>query len=121
MTLTSLYSLGLAFSSVHLIYGRRGIRINEVLGEPISFLSGQYYPVNILPTFLQSIASLIPITIGLDGVRRALILGEGFEQLWLHIAILGIMTLILLPLGIYILNWVADKGRRDGRLILRWI
>ncbi len=121
LTLFSLYSMGMAFASLHLIYGRKGIRLNEVMGEPISFLSGQYYPINVFPTVIQSIASLMPITIGLDGIRRALILGEGLDTLWIHISILSIMALILFPLGIYIMNRIVEKGRRDGRLILRWI
>ncbi len=121
LTLISLYSMGMAFSSLHLIYGRKGIRLNEIMGEPISFLSGQYYPINIFPTIIQSIASLLPIAIGLDGVRRALLLGRGIEELWLHISILSLMALILFPIGIYILNRIVEKGRKDGRLILRWI
>lgn len=121
LTLAALYSLGLMFSSLHLVYGRKGIRINEVLGDPISFLSGQYYPISVFPTVLQLAASLLPLTIGLDGVRRALLMGEGMESLYLHIIGLGIMTLILLPLGIWILNRMVEKGRRDGRLIMRWL
>jgi len=121
LTLFALYSMGMAFASLHLIYGRKGIRLNEVMGEPISFLSGQYYPINIFPTFIQSIASLMPITIGLDGVRRALILGVGFESLWLHMTLLVVMVFILFPLGIYIMSKIVEKGRKDGRLILRWI
>ncbi len=121
LTLIALYSMGMAFASLHLVYGRKGIRLNEVMGEPISFLSGQYYPINVFPTILQSIASLLPITIGLDGIRRALISGEGLETLWLHITLLTLMAIALFPLGIYILNKIVEKGRRDGRLILRWI
>lgn len=121
LTLISLYSMGLALSSLHLIYGRKGIRLNEVMGEPISFLSGQYYPINIFPTFIQSIASLLPITIGLDGIRRALLLGAGLEELYIHLILLALMAIILFPLGVYILNKIVEKGRRDGRLILRWI
>lgn len=121
LTLTSLYSLGIALSSLHLIYGRKGVRMNEVLGEPISFLSGQYYPLNIFPSILQSIASLLPITIGLDGIRRSLILGLGIDGLYIHILILILMSMTLFPLGIYIMNKIVEKGKRDGRLILRWI
>jgi len=98
LTLAALYSLGL-----------------------MCFLSGQYYPISVFPTILQLAASLLPLTIGLDGVRRALLMGEGMESLYLHIIGLGIMTLILLPLGIWILNRMVEKGRRDGRLIMRWL
>ncbi len=121
LTLAALYSLGLMFSSLHLVYGRKGIRINEILGDPISFLSGQYYPISVFPTVLQALASLLPLTIGLDGVRRALLLGQGLGDLYIHILGLGIMVMILLPLGIWVLNHMVEKGRRDGRLIMRWL
>ncbi len=121
LTLGALYSMGLMFSSMHLIYGRKGIKINEVLGDPISFLSGQYYPISVFPTLLQAIASLLPLTVGLDGVRRIILLGEGLEGVALHIGLLAIMTLVLAYLGLKILNHMIEVGRRDGRLIMRWL
>lgn len=121
LTLVALYGVGLALSGLHIIYGRMGVHINEVLDEPIMFLSGQYYPISTFPTALQYIAALIPLTIGLDGVRRILLFNEGLQTLWLHIVLLFILTIVFYPLGLKILNKIVEKGRRDGRLILRWI
>jgi ABC-2 type transport system permease protein len=121
ITLVALYGVGLALSGLHIIYGRMGVKINELLDEPIMFLSGQYYPISTFPLALQAIAGIIPLAIGLDGVRRALLMGEGIEVLWIHLILLTILMFIFYPLGLKILNKIVEKGKRDGRLILRWI
>ncbi len=121
LTLVALYGVGLALSGLHIVYGRMGVRINELLDEPIMFLSGQYYPISTFPMALQYIAGLIPLAIGLDGVRRALLFSEGIDVLWLHLLILFILMIVFYPLGLRILNKIVERGRKDGRLILRWI
>jgi len=121
LTLVALYGLGLGLSGLHVVYGRMGVRINEALDEPIMFLSGQYYPITSFPILLQYIAGLLPLAIGLDGVRRALLLGEGFNQLYLHVIILMVLTVVFYLLGLRMLNKLVEIGRRDGRLILRWL
>jgi len=120
LTLASLYCMGIIFSSLHLVYGRKGIKMNEVMGIPISFLSGQFYPINVFPTAVQMVASLLPLTVGLDGVRRALIEGWGIWELSPHIILLTIMTIVFLQIGVRFMNRIIEMGRRDGRLILRW-
>jgi len=121
LTLISLYGLGMGLSGLHIVYGRMGVRINEALDEPIMFLSGQYYPISAFPTLLQYVAGLIPLAVGLDGVRRALLVGEGLETLYIHVIILVIATVAFYFLGIKMLNALVERGRRDGRLILRWM
>jgi len=45
LTLASLYAMGMALSSLYLTYGREAESMNEVLQEPVSMLSGLYFPV----------------------------------------------------------------------------
>ena len=121
LTLVALYGLGLGLSGLHIVYGRMGVRINEALDEPIMFLSGQYYPISTFPLLVQYIAGLIPLAVGLDGVRRALLLGEGLDTLYIHVVALAVMMVVFYFLGIRMLNRLVEKGKRDGRLILRWM
>lgn len=121
LTLIALYGLGLGLSGLHIVYGRMGVRINEALDEPIMFLSGQYYPITSFPILLQYIAGLLPLAVGLDGVRRALLLGESFDKLYLHIFGLIVLTIVFYYIGSRMLNRLVEVGRRDGRLILRWL
>jgi ABC-2 type transport system permease protein len=125
LTLTALYGLGMLMSSLYMLYGRGALSLNEVLSEPVYLLSGLYFPTvgrySPFPTVLQLLVSLIPLTFGIDGLRRTIILGETLESLTLHIAVLTVLSIVLIPLAWRTLNYMETLGRREGRLSLRWI
>jgi len=125
LTLTALYGLGMLMSSLYMLYGRGALNLNEVLSEPVYLLSGLYFPTvgrySPFPTVLQLLVSLIPLTFGIDGLRRTIILGKTLESLTLHIAVLTVLSIVLIPLAWRTLNYMETLGRREGRLSLRWI
>jgi len=125
LTLTALYGLGMLMSSLYMLYGRGALNLNDVLSEPVYLLSGLYFPTvgrySPFPTVLQLLVSLIPLTFGIDGLRRTIILGETLESLTLHIAVLTVLSIVLIPLAWRTLNFMETLGRREGRLSLRWI
>jgi len=120
LTLAALYSLGMVFASVFLMYGREAWHTSHLLQEPIYFLSGFYFPVKFLPFWLQVAASIIPVTFGLDAIRRILILGAGLGEVSLHVAVLAIFWLVLFFMAKWTLRYMEDHGRSEGRLTLRW-
>jgi ABC-2 type transport system permease protein len=125
LTLTALYGLGMLMSSLYMLYGRGALNLNDVLSEPVYLLSGLYFPTvgrySPFPTVLQLLVSLIPLTFGIDGLRRTIILGETLESLTLHIAVLTVLSIVLIPLAWRTLNYMETLGRLEGRLSLRWI
>ncbi|HDN18334.1 MAG TPA: ABC transporter permease [Candidatus Bathyarchaeota archaeon] len=121
LTLIALYFMGIAISGLYLMYSRTAWRTAELLTEPVYFLSGAYYPIQVFPASVQMIASLIPLTIGLDGVRRTLVMGEGFPNVATHIILLLSMIPILLIVSEKVLNYLVTKSKKEGRLLLRWM
>jgi ABC-2 type transport system permease protein len=125
LTLTALYGLGMLMSSLYMLYGRGALNLNDVLSEPVYLLSGLYFPTvgrySPFPTVLQLLVSLIPLTFGIDGLRRTIILGETLESLTPHIAVLTVLSIVLIPLAWRTLNYMETLGRLEGRLSLRWI
>jgi ABC-2 type transport system permease protein len=69
---------------------------------------------------VQLFASLIPLTFGLDGIRKVVILGQGIGDVWLNIVALVIFILVLLPLAKFALSYMENLGKKEGRLTLRW-
>jgi ABC-2 type transport system permease protein len=122
LTIGSLYALGMMFSSLFMLYGREAWHTANLLQEPIQFLSGTYYPTTsqVVPHLVQLLSSLIPLTFGLDGIRRIVILGQGIGDVWLNILALVIFTAILLPLARLSLRYMENLGKKEGRLTLRW-
>jgi len=124
LTLTALYGLGMLMSSLYMLYGRGAYNLNDIFSEPVYLVSGLYFPTvgrhSPFPAFLQFLASLIPLTLGLDGLRRTIILGEGLEEVMLHLAALAVLTAALIPLAWKALNYMESLGKKEGRLSLRW-
>lgn len=120
LTIIALYALGMLFASLFMLYGREAWHTANLLQEPVYLLSGLYFPVNYLPFIIQILASLIPLTFGLDGIRRVIILGESITDTWLNVAVLVVFILVLLPFAKFALNYMENLGKKEGRLTLRW-
>jgi ABC-2 type transport system permease protein len=120
LTIVALYALGMLFASLFMLYGREAWHTANLLQEPVYFLSGSYFPITSLPFIVQAAASLIPLTFGLDGMRRVAVMGQGFGSIWLDVLVLVTFILILLPLAKLALNYMENLGKKEGRLTLRW-
>jgi len=120
LTIIALYALGMLFASLFMLYGREAWHTANLLQEPVQFLSGSYFPTSYLPLVVQTLASLIPLTFGLDGIRRVVILGQGVGDVWLDLVALSVFILVLLPLARFALGYMENLGKKEGRLTLRW-
>ncbi|MEM0445245.1 MAG: ABC transporter permease [Nitrososphaerota archaeon] len=122
LTLTALYGMGISLASLYLILGREAEEINDALFEPVSFLSGVYFPSigrgSPLPLALQAIASLIPLTLGMDALRRAVFYAESIAELWPNLAALFIMTLAAIIVGVKALSYIETIGRKTGDILV---
>ena len=123
LTLVSLYAMGMTLSSLYLVYGRAAESLNNMLQEPVSMLSGVYFPsvgsYSPFPLAVQAAASLIPLTIGMEALRYSLFSTEGFAAIWPYLAALAAMAAVLLAGAHYALAILERKGRRDGGLTVR--
>lgn len=122
LTLTALYTLGMLFASLFMLYGREAWNTANLLQEPVYFLSGAYFPrfYGVMPFALEIAGSLIPMTLGLDAIRRLVIGGGNFGTVWLEVVGLVVCILILFPLARLTLDYMESLGKKEGRLTLRW-
>ena len=126
LTLASLYAMGMTLSSLYLVYGREAESMNNVLQEPVSLLSGMYFPsvgtFSPFPSAVQIVASLIPLTIGMNALRLALFPQPGADTLALvlpSLAVLAVMAVVFLAISAFSLQALEKKGRRDGTISVR--
>ncbi len=122
LTLAALYTLGMLFASLFMLYGREAWNTANLLQEPVYFLSGAYFPAfyGVVPFAIAVAGSLIPMTLGLDAIRRLVIVGGDLNSVWLEIVALVASILILFPLARRTLNYMESLGKKEGRLTLRW-
>ncbi len=123
LTIISLYALGMLFASLFMLYGREAWHTANLLQEPVYFFSGFFFPITgnrFFPFAIQVAASLIPLTVGLDAIRRVLVLGAGLNQIPLHVLGLVAFVSVLLPLSKKGLDFMERLAKKEGRLTLRW-
>ncbi len=123
LTLAALYALGMTLSSLYLVYGREAENLNNVIQEPVSMVSGMYFPsigpFSPFPFAIQVGASLIPLTIGMDALRKSLFYGQGIAAVWLDLFVLADLAVAFLIASSVALRALEKKGRADGTISVR--
>lgn len=95
---------------------KRGDPITWVFSSISSLLGGVYYPVAVLPGWLQALSWLIPITYSLRGMRMALLQGASFAALLPDILALLAFAVLLLPLSLLAFRYAVQRAKVDGSL-----
>jgi ABC-2 type transport system permease protein len=121
LTLAAVYALGMILSSVFLLWGRSAWHTVTLFQEPVYLLSGFYFPVRFLGAAAGAVAALLPITLGLDGIRQIFYgkAAHGFIPLvWIPPIEVALFALFLF-LAHRALLLMETLGKREGRLTLR--
>ncbi len=115
--LTLLSSAGLGIlSASFILYFKRGDPINFFLSALTTFFGNVFFPAKLLPASFQWVSGLLPITWSLEIVRGSLLQGKTFADLRHDVVNLAILTLILLPLGLFFSRIAIRKAKREGSL-----
>jgi ABC-2 type transport system permease protein len=105
-------ALGIVFAALVLVLKRAELLV-AVLTVALALLGGAYFPLEVLPGWLQPLADVLPTTFAFDGVRAALYRGEG----WAMPAVeLGAFSAVGLPVAIGVFRLALDLARRLGSL-----
>lgn len=112
----SLVGFGMVTAVMPLLSPEKGQQVTMIFGSLLLLISGIYYPVDVLPGWMQAIATISPVTYALEGVRGALLDGENVSTLWPSIWPLLVMGAICVPLGLWVFNLGERYAKRTGRL-----
>jgi ABC-2 type transport system permease protein len=112
----SFLGFGIMAAVLPLLFPERGEEMTFVISSILLLVSGVYYPISVLPDWMEPLATISPATYVLAGMRAALL--EGTPTLALGPAILPILILgaLTLPIGIAIFGWGERYAKRTGRL-----
>lgn len=119
LTMTALYGLGMMTSSIFLLLNREAWQLAEAVQEPVTLLSGFYFPVSSLPTAMAAGASLIPVTLGLDALRQLLFPMArpfGFLAVPVEIGALAVLAAVYVVVARVLLGYMERLAAREGRL-----
>ena len=122
LTLVALYGLGSMLASLYLLYNREVWVLQEMIQEPVSLITGFYFPIRTLGGFVGGAASLIPLTLGLDAMRQ-LLFPRGwpaFLPVGWEILILIVLVVIFLIGATWSFTFIERRAKIEGRLSLKW-
>jgi ABC-2 type transport system permease protein len=112
----SFVGIGMMAAILPLLYVERGAQMTFVLQSVLLLVSGVYYPISILPGWMQVLAHLSPATYILDAVRAALLDGVGLSQLWGDAWPLALMGIAFIPIGVWAFGRAERYAKRTGKL-----
>ncbi len=112
----SLVGLGIIASILPLLYPERGEQMTNVVEASFLLISGVYYPISVLPEWMQAIAVVSPVTYVLDGTRAAILDGAPLSELWRFILPLLALGCVTLPLGLFAFRLAENYAKRTGKL-----
>ncbi|MBN1231568.1 MAG: ABC transporter permease [Anaerolineales bacterium] len=112
----SFIGISIMASILPLLFPERGAQMTHIIIAVLLLISGVYYPVSVLPEFLQKAAVFSPPTYVLNGVRAALLEGASITNLWQFIWPVLIMGALMIPAGLWIFNIAERYAKRTGKL-----
>ena len=112
----SFVGIGMMAAILPLLYVERGAQMTFVIQSCLLLVSGVYYPVSVLPEWMQTISKLSPATYVLDGVRAAMLDGVPLTALWPDVVPLIVMGNVLIPAGRWAFGRAERYAKRTGKL-----
>jgi ABC-2 type transport system permease protein len=108
--------IGMMTAVLPLISPEKGTQLGFIAQGLLLVVSGVYYPVTVLPEWMQWLAKISPATYALDGMRDAIIRGDGISQMWDEIWPLVIIGFVSIPLGLEVFRRGERYAKRHGKL-----
>jgi ABC-2 type transport system permease protein len=112
----SLIGLGTVSAILPMLFTERGAQMAYIIRAVMLLVSGVYYPVTVLPNWLQAVSKVTPTTYMLDGLRNSIQSNASFANLLPDIWPLLICGVVLVPLGQYIFHLAERYAKRTGKL-----
>jgi ABC-2 type transport system permease protein len=104
------------FSASFLLVFKRGDPVTSLVGSLSALLGGVYFPLAVLPGWLQSVSFFLPFTHALEGLRQAVLNGRTLLELTTQVAVLSIFAVTLLPLSLAVFAYAIHQAKRLGTL-----
>jgi len=112
----SFIGLGMVASVLPLLFPERGAQMTHVIQALLLLFSGVYFPISVLPAWMQPLARLSPATYVLEGMRAALLDDVGTTALGGYLGRLVLIGILTIPLGLAVFRWAEKYAKRTGKL-----
>jgi ABC-2 type transport system permease protein len=112
----SFIGIGMMTAVLPLISPEKGTQLGFIAQGLLLVVSGVYYPVTVLPQWMQWLSVVSPATYTLEGCRKAILDGASLSQVWPDIWPLILIGVIAVPLGLWVFRRGERYAKQHGRL-----
>lgn len=113
----SFIGLGMLAAVLPLLSPEKGLQMTNIIKALVLLVSGVYYPIEVLPTWLQPAAAISPAYYMLTGMRAALLEGVTVGQaMGPYIVPLLITGMITIPVGLAVFMRAERYAKATGKL-----
>src|SRR5712691_2731264 len=114
----SFVGFGIGAAILPLLFTERGSQMSWIVRAMLLLISGVYYPISVLPDWMQLLARVSPVTYVLEGSRAALMNGAPIwsAAMWANTWPLLLSGAICIPLGLYVFRLAERYAKRAGKL-----
>jgi len=119
--------LGLIAAVFPVMSAERGAEATHIFQGSLLLVSGVYYPIEVLPKWLQPLSAISPATYTLSACRKLFgvgsssstpgqLAGAPLSAVSHELLVLAIMGAVLLPFGLWVFIKVENWAKRTGKL-----
>jgi ABC-2 type transport system permease protein len=112
----SFVGVGMITAVLPLISPEKGAQLGFIAQGMLLVVSGVYYPVGVLPHWMQWLATISPATYALRGIRHAVLDGYGLGASWGDIWPLLVLGALAIPVGLAVFKAGERYAKRHGKL-----
>jgi ABC-2 type transport system permease protein len=112
----SFVGIGMMTAVLPLLSPEKGAQLGLMAQGLLLVVSGVYYPVEVMPEWMQWLATISPATYALEGIRAAVLDGAGVAAVWGELWPLLIMGVVAIPLGLAVFRAGERYAKRNGKL-----
>jgi ABC-2 type transport system permease protein len=114
----SFIGFGIATAVLPLLYTEKGMQMSFIVRAILLLVSGVYYPISVLPGWMQPAASISPATYVLNGLRAGLQQNAPIwsPEIWNNTWPLLISGVVSIPVGLLIFRIAERYAKRAGLL-----
>ena len=112
----SFIGIGMMTAVLPLISPEKGTQLGFVAQGLLLVVSGVYYPVSVLPGWMQALSTISPATYVLEAMRAAILDGEATIDLLPKLLPMLLIGVVTIPAGMWVFNYFERYAKRTGRL-----
>lgn len=76
----------------------------NIIAFPMMLLSGTFWPISSMPSYLQTVARALPLTYFADGLRNSMV-STGFSVAFTDLVVVAVFAFVLVLLGARLTKW----------------